>query len=587
MINKKSKWMLKQNKADIKKLSESCGINPFIANVLANRGIANPQSVNRFLYSGIKDMYPSFLMKDLDKGCQIIKNGIESNKRILIYGDYDADGIMSTCILYKGIKALGGNVSYMIPDRISQGYGLNEDVIDEIGNKADILLTCDNGISSLKEVEKANNIGLQTVIIDHHEPPIIDGEEILPKAEAVIDPKQSKCEYPFKFLCGAGLSFKFIENLFRCMGKDFYLLDELVVFAAIATVCDVVDLLDENRIIVKYGLEKIKSCTNLGIKKLLKVLKISADSVNEYHFGFLIGPCINAVGRLEKATKACRLFLTESDFEAENLANEVVILNELRKNLTEEGEKAALRVIEENDYQNDKVLVLYCPDVNESVAGIVAGWIKDRFYKPTIVLTGKGEIIKASARSIESYNIFDELSRFRDYFIKFGGHSLAAGFSMKKEFLSTLREGLKKNCRLGDDCFVPVYRIESELKLHNMDIRLAKDIENLSPFGKSNEMPLFGTKKCLLEKITFMGKDKKFMRLSLFDETKRNMAIGVDFNGYDKMKELIIENYDERMWDRIVSGEKVWIYMDILFSLNVNVFNGRESLQLMIKDFRF
>ena len=583
-------WKLKRTNVNTAKMAEALNVREPVACVLANRKIGTFSGAKRFLDCDINSLYDGKLFKDAVKGCNIIKNAVLSNKKIAVYGDYDVDGVMSTTILYKTLKYLGADVIFYLPHRQKEGYGMNCDAVRELKESGiDVILTCDNGIAAVEEIALAKELGITTVVLDHHECQYIENENgektiKLPPSDAVIDAKQPLCEYPFKFLCAGAMSYKFAKLLFETFNKEFVFDKEFLSFAAVATVCDIVDMLDENRIIVKNGLKELTRTTNTGMRALINLTGISDREINEYHAGFVIGPCINATGRLESATTAVKLF-TENDYnKAYELAKELVDLNAERKEMTLGAVERAKELVLNSELKNDRVLVLYDESVHESIAGIVAGRIKEMFYKPVIMITDSGDMVKGSARSIEAYNIFEELLKCSDLFIKFGGHPMAAGLSLKKENVNILRKRLNENCSLTQKELTSVIRIEKELSFNDIDITLAKQLEALAPFGKECPVPIFGTKKVFIKKVSLLGKKRDIIKFMLYNEDSRNLIDGISFDGYEKFTSLI-ESKNYTIEEVVCSS--VPICMDIVYCIRINRFNGRESVQLEIKDFRF
>ena len=560
-----------------------------VACILANRGIGTYKAAMKFLLSPRDGLYDFELFKDSEKAIDIIKKAVTNRLKIAVYGDYDVDGVMSTTILYKALKYLGADVIFYLPHRQREGYGMNIEAVrhlHELGVK--VILTCDNGIAAIDEIGEAARLGIVSVIIDHHEPKYEKGPngekfDIVPLSEAIIDAKQSKCQYPFKFLCAAGMSYKFAEAIFKSMNRSFVYDDEFMAFAAIATVCDIVSLLDENRIIVKNGLKLVSKIENKGMKALIKLTGLEGKEINEYHAGFVIGPCVNATGRLESAETAVKLFSTDNEEEAYSLAAELVRLNAERKDMTSKAVEEAIEAVNLTDLKNDKVLVIYNSQIHESIAGIVAGKVKEAFYKPTIIITDSGQLAKGSGRSIEAYNMFDELLKCQELFEKFGGHPMAAGLSLKKENIDILRKMLNNNCCLTVEDMTSVIRIDKQLGFDQIDIELALQLESLSPFGKDCPPPVFGTKDVSLKRLSLMGKDKNMLRFTLSHNYKT--FVGVSFSGYEKFCRILNER--NILIENILGGYMQDFKMDIVYGLNINRYNGRESVQLDIKDFRF
>ena len=584
-----SVWKLKRNKADTVKMASVLNIKEPVACILANRGIGTYKAAMKFLLSPRDGLYDFELFKDSEKAIDIIKKAVTNRLKIAVYGDYDVDGVMSTTILYKALKYLGADVIFYLPHRQREGYGMNIEAVrhlHELGVK--VILTCDNGIAAIDEIGEAARLGIVSVIIDHHEPKYEKGPsgekfDIVPLSEAIIDAKQSKCQYPFKFLCAAGMSYKFAEAIFKSMNRSFVYDDEFMAFAAIATVCDIVSLLDENRIIVKNGLKLVSKIENKGMKALIKLTGLEGKEINEYHAGFVIGPCVNATGRLESAETAVKLFSTDNEEEAYSLAAELVRLNAERKDMTSKAVEEAIEAVNLTDLKNDKVLVIYNSQIHESIAGIVAGKVKEAFYKPTIIITDSGQLAKGSGRSIEAYNMFDELLKCQELFEKFGGHPMAAGLSLKKENIDILRKMLNNNCCLTVEDMTSVIRIDKQLGFDQIDIELALQLESLSPFGKDCQPPVFGTKDVSLKRLSLMGKDKNMLRFTLSHNYKT--FVGVSFSGYEKFCRILNER--NILTENILGGYMQDFKMDIVYGLNINRYNGRESVQLDIKDFRF
>ncbi|MDQ0149707.1 single-stranded-DNA-specific exonuclease RecJ [Eubacterium multiforme] len=586
----KEKWLVRNKKDEFQSLAKDMDENSLILRLLANRGISDKKSASLFLKGTVADMHDSFLMKDLKLGVDIIKDAIEKGKKIVIYGDYDCDGVCSTAILYKGLKRLNANFEYHIPNRESEGYGMNSERIKILKEEgAEILLTCDNGISAFEEVEYAKSLGLTVIITDHHDIPYIEEEGVrkkaFPKGDAVINPKREDCKYPFKSLCGAGVAFKFIQGLY----KEFNINNEeslnLLEYAAIATVCDVVELLDENRIIVKKGLELINNTKTKGLKELINVKNLKDKKISEYHFGFVLGPCINATGRLEIADISVELLITEDEEKAKELAIRLNELNEKRQELTMDSTEKVIEKVESTLKPNEKVILVYQEDIHESIAGIVAGRVREKYNLPTIVMTKGSEMPKGSGRSIEEYNMFFELSKCKNLMEKFGGHPMAAGLSMKEENIPLLRKALNDNCTLTDEDVIPKVIIDAKLSLEYIDFDLVNKLNEMKPFGKGNGSPLFAVKDVLVKRVIFMGKEKNFLRFKL--QMKDGKTIdGVNFNKYDYFKELFSEKYGEEEFMNLQDRGYCNFNMDILYYPEINEFNGKQNIQLSLKSFR-
>jgi len=590
----KENWILVNKKESFLKLSEFLDENPLVLRILANRGIDNINLANRFLKGTIEDLYDGYLMKDMKNGVEIIKDAIVNNKKIIIYGDYDCDGVNSTTILYKALKAIGANFSYYIPNREEEGYGMHSGRIQKLHEEGyKVILTCDNGISAFEQVELAKELGMEVVITDHHDIPLREDENgvlkpSIPKADAVINPKQEDCNYPFKMLCGAGIALKFSKCLFNEFNieEDYFL--DLIQFAAIATVCDVVDLVDENRIIVKKGLEILNESKNYGIQELKNATLLNNKSIEEYHLGFVIGPCINATGRLETADLSVELLITEDRERAKVLANQLSELNTIRQDLTKESTERIINRIELEKDNSEKVIVVYDENVHESIAGIVAGRVKEKYNMPCIILTKGKEMPKGSARSIDGYNITEELSKCTELIEKFGGHPMAAGLSIKEENIVALRKKLNENCILKDEDLIPVVKIDLPLSLNYLNEDLVEIIESLRPFGKGNPSPLFAVKDVLIERLWLIGKEKNFLKLrfSFYSNNRKLYIDGISFDKFESLKDDIINIYGEEKFNEACDTSFLNLKADIIYYPSVNKFNGNRSMQLNIKNIR-
>lgn len=590
----KEKWILINKKESFLKLSNVMNENPLILRLLANRGIDTLTEAKRFLYGEVKDLYDPYLMRDMDKGISIIKDAIDNNKKIIIYGDYDCDGVISTTILYKAFKTVGANFDYHVPHREEEGYGMHSERVRKLKDEGcEVIITCDNGISAFDEIKLAKELGMKVVVTDHHDIPIRENDEgelepVIPKADAVINPKREDCNYPFKKLCGAGIALKFSQGLFNEFKIDKNKFLELIEFASIATVCDVVDLVDENRIIVKKGLELLNKTKNKGLKELYKVNSLEDKKIEEYHLGFVIGPCVNATGRLETAALSVELLTTEDENRAKDLAVNLHELNAKRQDLTKESAERVIEAVE-NKYKDDKVIIVYDKEIHESIAGIVAGRVKERYHRPAIVISKGKEMPKASARSIEGYNITEELSKCSDYLYKFGGHPMAAGLSLLEENIDPLREKMNSICTLTEEDMLPIVKIDSPMHINFVNEDIINILENLKPFGKGNPSPLFAVKELLAERLWLLGKDKNFFKIRFKTVVNGNYIYieGINFDKFDSFKEEFIENFGENQFNEACNSSYINKKMDIIYYPNINEFNGNRNIQLMIKNLRF
>lgn len=581
-----SQWRLKVTKCDTKLLAKKCNISDITAKVLANRNIQSEEEAKKFLRASLEDLYSPFLMKDMQQGIDIILDAIDEGKKIVVYGDYDADGVTSTAILYKGLLELHANVEYYIPDREAEGYGMCSNRIKILKEQGtDIILTCDNGISAVEEVKLAKNLGMKVIITDHHELPFKDEhgkrEYILPNADAIINPKRNDCEYPFKMLCGAGIAFKFIQALYINVGIDDKEAYKFIELAGIGTICDVVDLVEENRIIAKNSLKMISNTTNLGLKSLIDVLGINNKEVKSYNIGFMIGPCINATGRLDTAALSVELLITDDEERAKELANILNNLNKTRQEMTMRNVEEIIDVVENSSFKEDKVLVIYKEDIHESIAGIVAGKIREKFNVPTIILTKGKEMPKGSGRSIEEYNLFEELLKCKDLLDKFGGHPMAAGLSIKEENINELRQRLNENCKLTDNDIIPKIKIDKRIPLNIVNDELISEMEVLEPFGKGNSSPLFAEKNVKVSQVRVLGKNQNTLKLTCIINNKEKIE-AISFNKVNEFKEMIKSK---------IAFEKILVNccdlkLDLIFYPIINEFNGNKIVQLRIKDFR-
>lgn len=587
----KEKWIVINRKTEYENLNSEIKLHPLITRLLANRGISTKKEAENFLYEDINNLLDPHIMKGMNKGISIIKEAIINKKKIVIYGDYDCDGVCSTTILYKTLKELNADCKYYIPDREDEGYGINSNRIKILKEEgAEVILTCDNGIAAFEQVDLAKSLGLTVVITDHHDIPYIEenGEKIfhVPNADVVINPKQKDCNYEFKDLCGAGIALKFSLCLLESMGKKVDEHLELFQYAAMATVCDVVELKGENRIILKKGLEIINRTENKGLQALIKETGLEEKEIGEYHFGFVLGPTINATGRLETANLSVDLLLTEDEEEAKDLAKVLVDLNKVRQDLTSESVERVIETINRENYEDDKVMLVYDEEIHESIAGIVAGRVRERFNLPAIIMTKGKDMPKGSARSIEGYNMFEELNKCRDLIEKFGGHPMAAGLSVKKENIPLLRKELNEKCTLTDDDVISVVKIDSPLALEHVDEKLIESIESLRPFGKGNNSPLFAVKNLHVTRVFFMGKEKNFMKFRFLMNDRNVIIEGVNFDKYEEFKEAYIDSFGEERFLKLLDDGYADFRMDIIYYPGINEYMGRRSIQLNIKNMR-
>ena len=581
--------MVRNVKFNTAKLAQDLGVSEVVAKLLVNRGIYNLDIAKGFLDSSIDNLYNGLDMLGMSGAVELMKNSINNNEKILIVGDYDVDGVISTYVLYTAISKCGGNVSFHIPDRIKEGYGINESIIRKASeDKVDIIITCDNGIAAIEQVKLAKELGLKVIITDHHDVPFIEENEerkyVVPDADFVINPKQENCNYKFDKICGAGVAYKFIECLYKEFNIDKEELYDLLQYVAIATVCDVVDLISENRIIVKEGLKRINNTSNIGLRALFKETGLEDKEITVYSLGFVIGPSINASGRLEQAEWALKMLLSNDEIEAKELAEKLNDLNKERQELTKEGLEEAIEIIEKNNMTKDKVLVVYLEDVHESIAGIIAGRVREKYNLPTIILTKAHDGAKGSGRSIEEYNMFEELLKCKDLLGKFGGHPMAAGMSIPNENIDAFRNRLNEVTTLTDEDIIPKVSIDMGLLLSQINYELIDQISLLEPYGKANPKPTFGMKKLKVIEAKILGKNRNVLKLKLSDG--RLYIEGIYFGDIDSFENSIKDELGEIEYNKVFNGLSNNLYLDIICMPEINEFNGNKKVQLVISNYR-
>ncbi|MBO4461416.1 MAG: single-stranded-DNA-specific exonuclease RecJ [Lachnospiraceae bacterium] len=594
-MSRKESWVTLAKRADFELIGKEFNIDPVIARLIRNRDVEDMADIRKYLNPDIKDLHDGYLMKDMEKGVILMLDKIKNQKKIRIIGDYDIDGVTSTYILYRGITALSGNVDAVIPDRVLDGYGLNINLINAaIEDGIDTIITCDNGISAAEEIRHAKENGLTVIVTDHHNQPYTvddndNKEYITVEADAVIDPKRIDCNYPYPGICGAMVAYKFIEKLLQESKIDEKEIDKLkenlIMYAAIGTVGDIMELKDENRAVVRKGLELIHKTDDISINALIKAAGISKERVDTYSIGFILGPCINASGRLETAKKALDLFINKNEETCNAYAEELVELNTQRKALTEEFAKKAYEIVETTEIGNDKVLVVSLFDCHESLAGIIAGRVKERYNKPTLVVTETQEGLKGSGRSIEAYNMFDEMSKVKELFTKFGGHALAAGFSLEKDKLSELRKKLNDNCTLRDDELCEVVRLDMAMPFEYVSSKLISEFALLEPFGQGNKKPLFGEKNLTIASCKTVGNERKFLKLDLRTENG-NLFSCVCYDSPEAFKDFLMEKYDETIADDCISGRPTGIKITVCYIPEIKEYYGRTYLNMNIKNYK-
>lgn len=583
------KWYVATKRADFKELSKRFGIDQVTARIIRNRDITDEGEIDKYLNGTIDDLYPPEELKDVKKAVSILKEKIESQKKIRIIGDYDIDGVQSVYILYSGLKKCGAIVDYAIPDRIADGYGVNNRLIEQAKEaEIDTILTCDNGIAAAEALELAKQLNMTVIVTDHHEVPYQEenGEKkyLLPPADAIVNPKQEDCPYPNKGLCGAAVAFKLIQVLYPAMGIEAAKAMEFLENAAFATVGDVMDLTGENRILVKEGLKKLNHTTNFGMRALAAKNNIPMGTLKSYHIGFVLGPCLNASGRLDTAKRALELLLARNEAEAASCATDLYDLNASRKELTEAGVEQAKALVEETELKKDKVLVIYLPECHESLAGIIAGRIRERYHRPVFVLTRGEEGVKGSGRSIESYSMYDEMVKCSHLFTKFGGHPMAAGLSMPEENVDIFRQQMNENTTLTEEDLLPKIMIDVPMPLDYISKGLIEELKCLEPFGKSNEKPVFADKNIRLLSMRIIGKNQNVCKMQVESQAGTRME-AVYFGNIQEMLAFYKEKYGEQALEQTLRGNGGMMLASFVYYPEVNEYNGRESLQIIVKNY--
>ena len=568
--DKQAIWMLQTKRADFDGLAKRFNISPITARIIRNRDITGEDEINRYLYGTLADLYDPHLLKDMDRAVCILREKVGNGSRIRIVGDYDIDGICSAYLLYQGLRRCGAKADYQIPERIRDGYGINESIIQRAYDDGiDTIITCDNGIAAMNQICMAKEMGMTVIITDHHEVPFDEnGKELPPPADAVVNPKQATCSYPFKGICGGVVAYKLVQALYEAFGVPAGEWEDMLEFAAIATVGDVMRLQDENRILVRQGLKKISETKSLGLRKLVDACGLDIRNLTAYHIGFVIGPCLNASGRLQTAKLALELLLCQDEQKAASMADELRVLNEERKTMTRKGVEEAVRQAEEQ-YKEDSVLVIFLPDCHESVAGIIAGRVREAWNRPTFVLTRGEGCVKGSGRSIEAYNMYREMCGVQELFLKFGGHPMAAGFSIEEGHVEELRRRLNEQADLKPEDFIPKVWIDAAMPLEYISSGLVEELKLLEPFGQGNEKPQFAQKGLQIRSARVLGKNRNAVKLSLV--TEKGLAMdGMLFTEGDRFLEEL--------------GEKKM--MDVVYYPDVNEYNGRRTLQIVIRGYK-
>ena len=586
----KERWVLLRKGADFAGIGKKFHISPRLACLIRNRDIVGDEQIENYLYGTIADLGDGMLMKDMDRAVEILMEKIRESAPIRIIGDYDIDGVCATYILLEGLKGLGAVADTDIPDRITDGYGLNRHLIDrafEAGT--DTIITCDNGIAAAEEIAYGKGLGMTVIVTDHHEVPFDeeDGEKKyhLPPADAVVDPKRTDCSYPFKGLCGAAVAYKLMEALYEAMGKDSSDIDYLMEEVAFATVGDVMDLTGENRIFVRQGLEMLQSTSNLGLRALMECTGIDRKAVNTYHIGFVLGPCLNASGRLDTAKRALALLEAGSKQEADVLAGDLKALNDSRKEMTEEAVRQAAEQVEHTEAGRQKVLVLYLPDCHESLAGIVAGRIRERYCRPVFVITDSGEMAKGSGRSIEAYHMYEEMNKCRNLFVKFGGHKLAAGLTLKKENIEKFRQDINAVCTLTETGMTEKVSIDMQMPFSCVTEELLEELKLLEPFGKGNTKPVFAEKNVSIVSCRLIGKNRNMLRMRLCDGAGTDMD-AVYFGDAVGFLEEVGERYGKAVRDHFFEDGYRRIRLSVTYYPGVNEYMGQKTMQIVVTHYQ-
>lgn len=584
------KWIEIRKGGNFMEMAKKYGIDPLIARIIRNRDITDEKEITEYLYGGKEALHNPHLLKDVDKAAEIIAEGIAGKKAMRIIGDYDIDGVNATYILLEGIRRCGGNVDAAIPDRMKDGYGINEHLIEQaLSDGKELLITCDNGIAAINEINFAKEKGMTVVVTDHHEIPYRNteqGKEFLrSNADAIVNPKQNDCLYPCKGICGAVVAWKLVQVLYERMDIPVVEADIFIENAGFATVGDVMDLTGENRILVKLGLKALEHTKNPGMKALIAKNKLSDKPLSAYHIGFVLGPCINASGRLDTAKRSLELLLERDEVKASALAGELVELNESRKYMTQQETQKALEQIEKEGREKDKVLVVYLPECHESLAGIIAGRIREAYQRPVFVLTRGEEGVKGSGRSIEAYSMFDKMTEVAELFTKYGGHPMAAGLSMREEDIDKLREQLNQKAEFSEEDMAEVVRLDAVLPMSYFTVDTIRQLSVLEPCGKSNTKPVFADRNIKITRAGIVGVNRNVLKLHLLD-SRGNPVAGVYFGEVEKFLTFLSEKFGREEVDAAMHGRENSIQFAAVYEPAVDTYSGRESVQAIIRRFR-
>ena len=584
------KWILETKRADFNQIGKKYSISPVLARIMVNRGIKEDEQIQKYLRGTLEDLDEPTLLLDMEKAVNLLIEAMERKETIAIASDFDVDGIFSSMVLYTAFTTCGAACFVETPNRVTEGYGLNRRIVDDSLEKgAKLLITCDNGIAALDAISYAKEKGLTVIVTDHHEVPFEEREDgsrvyIKPEADAIVNPKQKECTYPFPKLCGAGVTFKLAQVLYRRFDIPKEELNQLLEFAAIATVADVMDLEDENRIIVKYGLKLLENTKNKGLQAILRVNQLEEKIISAYHIGFVIGPCFNAAGRLETVKSALDLLMCKDEREAEVLASELKALNESRKSMTVKGLEQAVEKVEQTGLKEDKVLLVKLENCHESLVGIIAGRLRELYHKPCIVFTDAEEGIKGSGRSIEAYNMFEELLKCKDLLSRFGGHPMAGGLSLPTENLDELRKRLNENTTLVEEDFIPIIRIDVPMPVGYISEAFVEELELLEPFGKGNVKPIFAEQHFKLLGGAIIGKNKNVFKAKVQNKNGDRIE-AIYFGDVEKFQEFLVEEYGKNECEKMFRGEENSIDIAFTYYPSVNEFNNRKTLQIVIQNY--
>ena len=583
-------WMVINKGADFKGIGNKFHIDPVTARIIRNREVIGDEEIHSFLAGTLQELPDVHLMQDLDLLVELLDQKINEKAKIRIIGDYDIDGVMSSYILYRALTRCGAQVDVAIPNRITDGYGLNRNLITEaLECGVDTILTCDNGIAAIEEIAYAKEAGMTVFVTDHHEIPFkdVDGERIYMRSEAdaIVNPHQKTCTFPYKDLCGAGVAWAVIVAVYEKNNIEQREVEDLLEFVAFATVGDIMSLTGLNRILVKEGLKRIHHTTNIGMRALVSQCELLPEQIDTYHFGFVLGPCINAAGRLDTARRALRLFISESPEEAAEIADELVVLNEERKEMTRQGVEEAKQLVEEGGYEKDPVLILYLPDVHESIAGIIAGRIREYYYRPTFILTKAEDGVKGSGRSTEEYSMYEQMCKCSNLLTKFGGHPMAAGLSLPEENVEIFRKQMNENCPFRAEEIVQTIHIDVPMPVDYVTNALVEEFSILAPFGKDNPKPVFADRNLKISRMWVIGKNQNVLRMTLVSEQGRPLS-AIYFGDIEAMRTYLVEQYGTQEVEKAFHGRENNMQISIVYSPKINTYKDSETLQFEIQYYR-